>query len=160
MKMKNLVYFLFFVLPSIVVAQYDFDTRYFTVNSQSLPEAPQFNNSFQLSKSSEETKGTFSLDATPTFKATLNSLRISSSNFWEPVNMMNAVSATKSYVSTSLKVDPLKTQNFGFAVYSSDGSSKVKNTVYAEVRGLDLLDPCPPYGICPRCAPYRFARGY
>lgn len=158
--MKKLIYIVLFILPTIVVAQYDFDTRYFTINSQSLPEAPRFNNSFELSGDSEEAKGTFSLDATPTFRATLNSLRISSSNFWEPVDMMNAVSVSKNYVSTNLKVDPLKTQNFGFTVYSSDKSSKVKNTVYAEVRGLDLLDPCPPYGICPRCAPYRFARGY
>lgn len=158
--MKKLLHFLLFLLPAIVVAQYDFDTRYFTINSQSLPEAPQFNNSFQASKTSEDAKGTFSLDATPTFTATLNSLRISSSNYWEPVDMMNAVSVSKNYVSTRLKIDPLKSRNFGFAVYSSDNSSKVKNTVYAEVRGLDLLDPCPPFGICPRCAPYRFARGY
>jgi hypothetical protein len=160
MRMKKLVHFLLFLLPVTVVAQYDFDTRYFTINSESLPKAPQFNNSFQLSKISEEANGTFLLDATPTFTATLNSLRISASNYREPVDMMNALKVSKNYSSTNLNIDPLKAGNFGFAVYSSDGSSKVKNTVYVEVRGLDLLDPCPPYGICPRCAPYRFARGY
>jgi hypothetical protein len=158
--MNKLICLLLILMPSLLVAQYDFDTRYFTINAESLPEAPQFSKSFGLSNDAKESAGTFTLDATPTFSATLNSLKINSSNYWEPVDMMNAVSVTNNYVSTNLNVAPIKAGNFGFAVYTSDNSSKVKNTVYAEVRGLDLLSPCPPYGICPRCAPYRFARGY
>jgi len=164
--MKKQLFFLFTLLPLLAVAQYDFDSRYFTINAASLPEAPQFNQLTQFSqipqlvKLSDEKLSSFTLDNTPTFAATLKSFKINASNYWQPVDMMGVVNTSKNYISTSLDVAPLKSDNFCFSVYTADNASKVKNTVYTEVRGLDLLDPCPTFGICPRCAPYRIGRGY
>ncbi|RMA58911.1 hypothetical protein BXY75_2293 [Ulvibacter antarcticus] len=158
--MKKQLLLLLMMLPILAIGQYDFDTRYFTINATSLTEAPSFDPILKTLEGSVENSSTFTLDATPTFAETLNSLRISSTNYWEPVDMMNAVTTTTSYITKTLEVEPKDSNRFGFSGYSADASSKVKNTVYVEVRGLDLLDPCPPYGICPRCAPYRYSRGY
>jgi len=160
--MKKLLYYFLFLLPFLTIAQYDFDSRYFTITESSLPEAPNFDDSPQLLTSTKETSSTFLLDSTPTFEATLRSLRISSSNYWEPVDMMNALEPSKTYVNPNISFEPIKKDKKGFSVsvYASDGSTRVKNTVYKEVRGLNLMDPCPPIGICPRCAPYKMNRGY
>ena len=158
--MKKQLIFILIILPVLAQAQFDFDSRYFTINAASLPEAPKLNETVELKKLSEETSTSFTLDNTPTFAATLNSFKINASNYWQPVDMMGALNTVENYVDTTLDVAPLKSQNYGFSGYAADGSTKVKNMVYKEVRGLDLLDPCPPFGICPRCAPYRAARGY
>ena len=149
----------------LATSQFDFDSRYFTINASSLPEAPKFEltptfeKMLSLSDKADEKSGSFSLDNTPTFAATLSAMKMDSSNYWEPVDMMGAASASSNRLSTKWDIAPLKSETYGYGVYSADASSKVKNSVYVEVRGLDLLSPCPPYGICPRCAPYR-ARGY
>lgn len=139
------------------MGQYDFDTRYFTINATSLPEAPSLDKTLELTMV-DETPDTFILDNTPTFEATLKSLRINSSNYWEAVDMRTALGSSTRYIDTNINITPIKTEYNGFSVsmYASDGSSRVKNTVYKEVRGLNLLDPCPAFGICPRCAPYRY----
>ncbi|MFT4849425.1 MAG: hypothetical protein ACI83B_001967 [Sediminicola sp.] len=163
--MKKQVLMLLILLPLFSYGQFDFDTRYFTINATSLTEAPQFEllpkfgNTLSLSNKKEERSGSYYLDNTPTFAATLNSFKMSSSNYWEPVDMMNAVSNSSNRLQTNWDIENLKPETYGNSSYSADGASKVKNSVYMEVRGLDLLSPCPPYGICPRCAPYR-ARGY
>ena len=158
--MKNLLYFLVLLGPFIAMGQYDFDTRYFTINAASLPEAPKFDKLSELMKVTDEAPASFILDNTPTFEATLKSLRISSSNYWEPVDMRNASGSEKNFVDTIWETDPIKTKYYGTSGYSADGASKVTNTVYVEVSGLDLLSPCPPIGICPRCAPYRYNQNY
>jgi hypothetical protein len=163
--MKKQVLFLLILLPLFSYGQFDFDTRYFTINATSLPEAPQFDllpkfgNSLSMSNKKEEKSGSYYLDNTPTFAATLSSFRMSSSNYWEPVDMMSAVSNTINRSPSNANISSLRPENYGNSSYSKDASTKVKNSVYVEMRGLDLLSPCPPYGICPRCAPYR-ARGY
>lgn len=154
--MKKLPYLLFFIIPYFVTAQYDFDTRYFTINSESLAVAPKSDKKFETTKKIDEPQGTFTLELTPTFSATLKSLKINSSNYWEPVDMMDVVSTSNTYINPSWEVDPFESEFYGTSGYSADGATKVTNTVYSEVRGLDLLDPCPPIGICPRCAPYRY----
>ena len=163
--MKKLALIILILLPMLATAQFDFDSRYFTINASSLPEAPQFEpmptfgKMLSLSDSANEKSGSFSLDNTPTFAATLSALKMNSSNYWEPVDMMNAANASSNRLKTKWDIAPLQSETYGYTVYSADASSKVKNNVYVEVRGLDLLSPCPPYGICPRCAPYR-AKGY
>jgi len=151
-------------LPLLAFGQYDFDTRYFTINASSLPEAPQFDSAEKfnslLSNPSEDKSGTFTLDNIPTFAATLRSYRINTSNYWQPVDMMGAINTKKDYVDSSLKIAPEDLRGLRFTVYTSDGASKVTNSVYTEVRGLDLLFPYPPNSICYRCSPYRFNRGY
>ena len=163
--MKKQVLLLLILLPLFSYGQFDFDTRYYTINATSLPEAPQFEllpkfgNRISLSNKAQGKSGSYNLESTPTFAATLNSFKMSSSNYWQPVDMMNAVNTSSNRVRTKWDIANLKPETYGNASYSADRASKVKNTVYIEVRGLDLLSPCPPYGICPRCAPYR-ARGY
>ncbi|GHC58163.1 hypothetical protein SAMN05421855_104144 [Ulvibacter litoralis] len=159
-EMKKIICIVVFLLPLLASAQFDFDTRYFTINATSLPDVPQINEDFQVKRSPSEKAGTFTLENTPTFAATLNAIKISATNYWEPVNMMDAVTVSTNYLDKTLSIAPVDSNRFGFSGYTSDASSKVKNTVYSEVRGLDILDPCPPFGICPRCAPYRFRRGY
>lgn len=158
--MKKIICIVVLLLPLLASAQFDFDTRYFTINATSLPDVPFIDDTFQITKSSSEKTGTFTLASTPTFAATLNAIKISSDNYWQPVDMMNAVTVSTNYVDKTLSIAPVDSNRFGFSGYTSDASSKVKNTVYTEVRGLDLLDPCPPFGICPRCAPYRYRRGF
>jgi hypothetical protein len=152
--------FLILILPLTLFAQYDFDTRYFTINANSLPEAPTLNAAPLTLDMPIENKATFTLDQIPTFNETLNSFRISASNYREPVDMMSVLNTKSNYVDKTLDIVPVDSNRFGFSGYNADKSSKVKNTVYTEVSGLDLLSPCPPYGICPRCAPYRTNRGY
>ena len=144
------------------VAQYDFDSRYFTINATSLPAAPKYDKMEAVLNPKEEDTGSFFLDDIPSFEATLSSLRISSSNYWEPVDMRNAIGNPNTYIDTNINITPVKKDNDGLrvSVYSSDGSSRVNNTVYQEFRGLDIIQPCPPFGICPRCAPYKTNRGY
>ena len=49
---------------------------------------------------------------------------------------------------------------YGNRSYNPDGSTKVKNIAYKDAsRGFLFADSCPPYGVCPRCAPYRI-NGY
>ena len=163
--MKKRVLFLLIMLPLFSYGQFDFDTRYFTINATSLPEVPQFElmpkfgSTLSLSDKNEPKSGSYYLDNTPTFAATLNSFKMSSSNYWQPVDMMSAVSNSTNRMPSNMDISNLRPENYGNYSYSKDASSKVKNSVYVEMRGLDLLSPCPPYGICPRCAPYR-ARGY
>mgnify|MGYP001548615756 CR=1 FL=1 len=149
------------LLPMLAIAQFDFETRYFTIDETSLPEAPQFNELPDLrSLSTKEVSGSFILDNIPTFAGTLSSFKIDTSNYWEPVNMRDALNSSSNYMAPNYDVAALNAKTYGFTSYAADGSTKVKNTVYTEVRGLDLLDPCPPFGICPRCAPYRAQRGF
>lgn len=158
--MKKIICIVLLFIPLVASAQFDFDTRYFTINATSLPDVPLIDETFQITKSPQEKTGTFTLANTPTFSATRNAIKISSDNYWQPVNMMDAVSISTNYMDKTLSVAPIDSNRFGFSGYTADASSKVKNTVYMEVRGLDVLDACPPFGICPRCAPYRYRRGY
>ena len=163
--MKKLVLLQLMLLPVLSYGQFDFDSRYFTINSTSLTAAPQFEllpkfaNTLSLSNKNEVKSGSYYLSNTPTFAATLNSLKMSTSNYWQPVDMMNAVSGASNLSGSNWDIKKMKPEVYGNSSYTKDRASGVENAVYVEFRGLDVLSPCPPYGICPRCAPYR-ARGY
>jgi hypothetical protein len=152
--------FLLFFLPCVVLAQYDFDSRYFTINASSLPEIGPVND-FTKSVSFASK---FSLDAAPEIvNKTTPSFKLTTQNYRTPVDMATAVSQRTRFIDTESEVTPIKAKTYGFTGYSgynADKSSGVKNAVYKEQKGLNLLDPCPPIGICPRCAPYKVARGY
>jgi hypothetical protein len=163
--MKKQLLLLLSLLPLFSYGQFDFDSRYFTINSTSLPAAPQFellpkfSNTLSLSNKNEVKSGSYYISSTPTFAATLNSFKMSSSNYWQPVDMMNAVSGAKNRMVSNWDTANIKPNTYSTSSYTKDSASRVENAVYVEFRGLDVLSPCPPYGICPRCAPYR-ARGY
>lgn len=145
--------FILFLFPALVFGQYDFETRYFTMDAKALPEVPEIS-SFQLNW---KAPAAFEIKKFSDFN------QVTSNNYWEAVDMAAALAEKESYKKAEVKVKALQ-QKFspygGTAQYERDGSTKVRNTVYKEQRGLDLIDPCPPFGICPRCAPYRIGRGF
>ena len=141
------------ILPLTMLGQYDFDTRYFTIDAESLPEVPEIS-SIQLERNS---RNDFSIRTFSDFN------RVTANNYWEAVDMAAALEKKEGFKKSEVSVKALN-QKFsvfgGGTQYERDGSTKVKNQVYKEQRGLDLIDPCPPFGICPRCAPYRIGRGF
>lgn len=145
--MKKIGLILLLLLPLLASAQYDFETRYFTIEATSLPEI--------------EDLTTFSLETAPKFFGKVPTFKMNLENYRQPVNMGVAVLESQNFVESSLALD--LNSDYGFATkgqYISDGKTTVKNLVYKESRGLGLLSPCPPYGICARCAPFRINRGY
>tara|TARA_R110002124_G_C8974716_1_gene515876 strand:- start:16610 stop:17074 length:465 start_codon:yes stop_codon:yes gene_type:complete len=154
--MKYILWCIFFI-PVLTFAQYDLDTRYFSINAESLPDIERSTTFLDFS---EPTEGSFKLDAIPSFNGTLSSIRMNADNFWQPVDMMAAVNTNESFIDKKLEIAPLRSGVYGFSGYTTDGSTSVQNIVYKDARGLNFLDPCPPFGICPRCAHYRVSRGY
>lgn len=152
--------FLLLLLPSLGFAQYDFDSRYFTINATSLPEINPVNDFTKAASFASK----FSLDEAPEIvNEDVTSFKLTAKNYRTTVDMATAVTQRTKFVNTDTKVTPIQAKTYGFTAfsgYSTDKSSGVKNTVYKEQKGLNLLDPCPPIGICPRCAPYKIARGY
>ena len=145
--------FAFFIIPLIANAQYDFDSRYFTMNAASLPEIESL------------TAASFSLKKVPFLSKKLKTFQMNSNNYRQPVEMAVVVSDNQKFMQREVDVRTIEQQFFGFSTggnfqYQADGATGVKNIVYKDVRGLDMLDPCPPIGICSRCAPYRIGRGY
>lgn len=150
--MKQLV-FVFMLFPLVLCAQYDFDTRYFTIDAASLPDVPEIN-SFEMNLGPIKN---FEIKSLSDFN------KVTAVNYWEAVDMASAIEKKENFkradYDSKLLRQKLSTYG-GTSGYSKDGSSKVVNTVYKEQRGLDFMDPCPPFGICPRCAPYRVGRGF
>lgn len=148
-SMKKLL-LLLLLLPSIALAQYDFDTRYFTIEADALPDIESLTN--------------FSLEKGPAFSEKLPTFNLMTrTTFWQPVDMVGAIGESRKFISSKVEINPVNAKVYGlngFSGYADDAASGVDNSVYKEVRGLDLLGDCPPYGICARCAPYRVNRGY
>ena len=90
--------------------------------------------------------------------------KITAENYWQPVDMMAALEGEQQLKrQNNYNVEALQQQynnRLGAKAYAPDGSTKVTNPVYKEQRGLNFVNSCPPFGICPRCAPYRIGRGY
>lgn len=151
MKKQLILWFLF---PLSVLAQYDFESRYFTIDAKSLPEVPELS-AFDINFGP---KRDFSIRNITDFN------KVTSNNYWEAVDMAAAIEKQEKFkTNNNYNVEALQQQYYAFggnAQYNPDGSTKVTNFVYKEQRGLDMLDPCPPFGICARCAPYRVGRGF
>lgn len=147
--MKKGLYILLLV-SGIAQAQLDFETRYFTINSESLP-AMEVSEEFN-----------FSIKRGPKLFSDLPlpSSKITAQNYWQPVNMMEVIEGEKTFVDTKSQALSLNGIRYGITDASNASGSKLTNFVYKESRGLDMFDPCPPYGICQRCAPFRVSRGY
>lgn len=94
----------------------------------------------------------------------LPTFRLSKENYRQPVSMADAMVTSESYVESNIKIaiDPKEYGIFaGSSSYNADGSTKVKNIVYKDAsQGFLFGGPCPPNGICPRCAPYRTGRSF
>lgn len=144
--MKGILYLLF-IVPVFCFGQYDFETRYFKIDAEALPAMPDITS--------------YNLDYTATAKFEKKNLsdfnKVTPKNYWEAVDMTGALSQVMGYEEKGFDVEQIQSQfsNYNQATYSSDGATRVTNTVYKEQRGLDFLDPCPPFGVCGRCAPFR-----
>lgn len=151
--MKKLLLLLLF-FPLIASAQLDFETNKFKLDFVKLPEIES------LMTSSLPSNSNFS----NTYSKKLPSFKLSKENYREPVSMYDAMATTESYVKSELKIslDPKEYGIYGGnSSYSSDDATKVKNMVYKDAaRGVFFAESCPPYGICPRCAPYKMGRRY
>lgn len=142
-------FFLIFFIPLFAFGQGDFETRYFTISARTLPEVDVLSD--------------FSFNQVPFVKRSLDEFQMNENNFRSAVNMVAAIEKEESFLVRNVDLQSLQSEFGGLgdpSAYQSDGKTRVKNTVYKEVRGLDLMDPCPPFGICQRCAPYRVGRGY
>ena len=143
-------YIILFCLPISLMSQNDFSTRYFTINSNSLPQLEELT--------------IYSFKAETSFKKIgLNDFQMNVDNYRANVDMVSAIQNEQAYVPANVNVKEIRSEFFGFGArssYLSDGKTRVTNSVYKEMRGLDLMDPCPPFGICARCAPYRVGRGF
>lgn len=153
--MKKIL-FLIFLFPLALSAQLDLEKYRGKLNYVDLPIV-------------EDVVGNPFLNSGPVVKNNrlrkLPSFRLSKQNFREPVGMLEAITASENYKKPSditLNINPKDYGVYGGnSRYSSDASSKVKNEAYREAtRGFYVADACPPFGICPRCAPYRIGRRY
>lgn len=150
--MKKLL-FLFLFLPLLASAQLDFESNKGKLNFVSLPEvenifdSPLQGNDYFVKKYSRK----------------LPSFKLSKENYRQPVSMSEAFAASQTYAESNLKptinVKALGISG-GNSNYSSDSSTKVKNAVYKDASSGFYFHGCPPFGVCPRCAPYRLGRSY
>jgi hypothetical protein len=146
----KIICFILLMLPLTFFGQDDFSTRYYTFDSQSLPQLEELS--------------VYNLKADAPFeKIDLNYFRMDVNNYRESVDMVSVVEKEMAYAPSNVNVKEIESEFYSFGVqqnYRSDGKTRVTNSVYKEMRGLNLIDPCPPIGVCPRCAPYRVGRGY
>lgn len=142
--MKKILVLVLTLLPLLSWAQFDFETRYFTIDATSLPEVNVLETFMELNSNSFFTK-------LPEFK-------MNNDNYQKEVNMGEVLYASEKFVNSNYEVKAIEAKNFGFSTsqYKADASSAVKNFVYKPASG----DPCPPFGICAKCAPYRVGRRY
>lgn len=133
-------------------AQLDYETNKYKLDFVALPEVESLMN---ISLPNNSTFGKKTFNKLPSFKLNKN-------NYREPVSMYDAMAASENYVNSDIQIslDPKEYGVYGNSGYSADGSTKVKNIAYKDMSfGFLNTDSCPPYGVCPRCAPYRI-NGY
>ncbi len=151
--MKKLV-FLVLLFPLFSFGQLDFGSFTGKIDLVSLPEIESLgslsfsdNSGFILKNSNK-----------------LPSFKLNKNNYREPVSMLEAMASAENYVESNIQIslDPKSLGIYGGSSnYSADGSTKVKNTVYKEANsGFWFAGSCPPYGVCPRCAPYRVGHSF
>jgi len=131
-------------LPALAVGQFDFETCYFTIDSESLPDMPELS--------------TLDMDfvETPSFqkKRISDFAKVTAKNYWQAVDMASVLekeSKMLDYSPINLPVLDQKEFGFSFSVNGSnsfDGTSRhgIKNIAYKEVRSIYF---CWPSGYYP-----------
>lgn len=149
--MKKIL-FILFLFPLMLSAQLDVETYMGRLNFVELPLVEE---AFVLPSRLEKS-------ASPDNPFSV--FRLNRQNFREPVSMMDAFLMEEQTKKSSieLNIDPRSYGVFaGNSSYTPDGSTKINNSAYKEAaRGFYVTDNCPPFGICPRCAPYRYRMRY
>lgn len=147
--MNRLVLLLLFI-PLTALGQYDFENRFLRVDADALPAI--------------EAISSIGLYSGPgaTYSTRLKTFQMNAQNYRQQVDMMSAVEQQNSFIKREYDLSYLQQQFYGFESegYQTDGATRVKNEVYQEMRGLNMVNSCPPTGICARCAPYRLGRGF
>ncbi|MFC7357448.1 hypothetical protein ACFQO1_07100 [Jejudonia soesokkakensis] len=145
--MKKIV-FLFILFPMLAIAQYDLESRFFSISSESLPVVESFS-----------PDASFSLDSAPSlFNTPLKTFKMNVENYRESVDMMTAIANKDRFVTRDIDVEALNSKYSGLggtAQYKPDGTTRVYNRVYRESRGLDLFSPYQNNFVCESCLPYR-----
>ena len=142
--------FSLFMLPIILLAQNDFDTRYFTINAESLPDVPKIEGFFVANKDFKE--GSYSLAGIPTYANTLQSFQINADNYWQPVDIATVLNKKNGYVDTKIDLPSIQQKQFGVIFkgtnstteFSIDSPNGVKNQVYKEQRAFYIYQPGAP----------------
>ncbi|MCT8341077.1 hypothetical protein MG296_13510 [Flavobacteriaceae bacterium TK19130] len=130
----------------IGIAQSDFETRYFTISAESLPELEEIDPDF------------LSLKDEFSFKKKLASFGITQDNYWQPVNMMAAGEESDFVNDSEIEITPLNARIYGFvgfSGYNDDKLTKVRNKVYEEQRSPFLYNPYDPWRTRSSFRPYR-----
>ncbi len=145
----KLILALFVLFYSITIsAQRDFEQFSFTSIIKPLPTVETLR---VLNFNSN--KPFISTPSLPNFKNRDNT-------YWQPVDMVIATTQKKNDADYIYKIPTLTNYTLQKDDYVSDGKTRVVNSVQKNSYGLNILDPCPPGGICPKCAPYRQNRNF
>jgi|GEM_PF-6014532 len=150
--MKRIAYILF-LLPFIGFSQSEFGATLYNVNFIALTEVPELNlqtAKFQKQKNQIKTFSDFN--------------KITSQNYWVPVNMSETIAKEESLKKRDFDVSELNMKfnlEFGTQQYARDRTTKVENRVYQEQRGLGTFnDFCSPFGFYTRPAAFQAGRGF
>ncbi|MAT90341.1 MAG: hypothetical protein CMC35_06570 [Flavobacteriaceae bacterium] len=143
--------FLVILFPSLAGAQSDFESNFIRIEATALPEIED------LSSWKLRTKTTMS------FSTKLKTLRMNTQNYRLPVDMAAAMEQQHGYVSPDFDMSKLDAayRNVGAdATYVSDGKTKVKNTVYTDMRNLSYRPAFTPFGYYSRNSVFSIDQGY
>ena len=90
--MKNLFTIITIIFSvSISFSQNDFDTRYYTINANSLIIPPSIES--VIDEMPDKINSSFTLGEAPSYQNTLNTNAISPSNYWQPVDIAMAMAS-------------------------------------------------------------------
>ena len=108
----KLLYYILIFLPALAVGQFDFDTRYFTIDNESLPDMPEIS--------------TLDMDfaETPSFqkKRISDFVKVTSENYWQAVDMATVLEKESTMLDYSpINLPILNQKEFGFS-FSVNGS--------------------------------------
>ena len=136
--MKRIV-FILVLFPLLALGQYDMETRYFTMDASSLPDTEELS-SFDIDFG--ENRSFQKMHITDFNKVT-------SSNYWQAVDMMAALEAEQNLVTApNIDLPKLNQKEFGITVsvngsnsFNGTSRTRVRNTVYQESRPVFFCAP-------------------
>jgi len=125
------IFFILTLLPALAIGQYDFETRYFTLTEESLPEINSFDIDFG--------------EKSPFKKVSFYDYsKVTVENYYQPVDMMGTLEQENALLEApGVNIPTLNQKEFGFSFSvngsnSRDGTSNygVRNSVYKESRSV------------------------
>lgn len=164
--MKNLFTIIAILFSiSMSFSQNDFETRYYTINANSLIIPPSIKS--VIDEMPDKINTSFTLGEAPSYQNTLNTNAISTSNYWQPVDIAMAMASnTVAYNNDQFNTTKLQEKQFGISIQGNGGNTsfefgdnqtRVRNDVYKE-QGMPFLQnryQRPYY----RANPFRVNRG-